>query len=25
VSLVPYVQLQLTGLGLIVEMASFGG
>jgi solute:Na+ symporter, SSS family len=25
VSLVPYLQLQLTGLGLIVEMASFGG
>jgi len=25
VSLIPYVQLQLTGLGLIVEVASFGG
>lgn len=25
VSLIPYVQLQLTGLGLIVETASFGG
>src|SRR5215469_7181225 len=24
-SLIPYVQLQLTGLGLIVEVASFGG
>jgi len=25
VSLIPYLQLQLTGLGLIVEVASFGG
>src|SRR5246127_5277095 len=25
VSLLPYLQLQLTGLGLIVEVASFGG
>jgi len=25
VSLIPYVQIQLTGLGLIVEVASFGG
>jgi len=25
VSLIPYMQLQLTGLGLIVEVASFGG
>ena len=24
-SLIPYLQLQLTGLGLIVEVASFGG
>src|SRR5215471_18367331 len=25
VSLIPYLQIQLTGLGLIVEVASFGG